>query len=296
MSLPKNQIAVTVEEYLKQASLRVNAALERHLPPESDAPADLHKAVRYSVFAGGKRLRPALALASFEACHGSGEDVLLAACALEMTHTFSLIHDDLPCMDNDDFRRGRPTNHKVFGEAIAILAGDSLLVYAFELLAKTGRPECIATLARALGTKGMLGGQVVDIQSEGKKVGLDTVDYIHNHKTAALIEASLVMGAQLAGADDEVIAGLGSFGNAIGLAFQIVDDVLDLEQTTEALGKDAGSDLAKGKATYPAVIGIPASKERARQLIDGAKLELRKLPIQGSTLELIADYIITRVH
>ena len=296
MSAPKNQIAVTVEEYLKQASLRVNAALERYLPPETDAPADLHKAVRYSIFAGGKRLRPALALASFEACHGTGDDVLLAACALEMTHTFSLIHDDLPCMDNDDFRRGRPTNHKVFGEAIAILAGDSLLVYAFELLAKTGRPECIATLARALGTKGMLGGQVVDIQSEGKQVGLETVNYIHNHKTAALLEASLVMGAQLAGADEEVIAGLGAFGNGIGLAFQIVDDVLDLEQTTEALGKDAGSDLAKGKATYPAVIGIPASKERARQLIDEAKLELRKLPIQGSTLELIADYIITRVH
>jgi geranylgeranyl diphosphate synthase type II len=277
--------------------LRVNAALERYLPPETEPPADLHKAVRYSTFAGGKRLRPALALASFEACHGTAEeDILLAACALEMTHTFSLIHDDLPCMDNDDFRRGRPTNHKVFGEALAILAGDSLLVYAFELLARTGKAECIATLARGLGTKGMLGGQVVDIQSEGKKVGLETVNYIHNHKTAALIEASLLLGAQLAGADDEVIAGLGAFGNRIGLAFQIVDDVLDLEQTTEALGKDAGSDLAKGKATYPAVIGIPASKERARQLIDEAKLELRKLPIQGGTLELIADYIITRVN
>jgi geranylgeranyl diphosphate synthase type II len=285
-----------VEDYLKQASLRVNAALERYLPPESEPPADLHKAVRYSTFAGGKRLRPALALASFEACHGTGEDILLAACALEMTHTFSLIHDDLPCMDNDDFRRGRPTNHKVFGEALAILAGDSLLVYAFELLAKTGKAECIATLARGLGTKGMLGGQVVDIQSEGKKVGLETVNYIHNHKTAALIEASLILGAQLAGADEDAIAGLGAFGNRIGLAFQIVDDVLDLEQTTEALGKDAGSDLAKGKATYPAVIGISASKDRARQLIEEAKLELRKLPIQGGTLELIADYIITRVN
>jgi geranylgeranyl diphosphate synthase type II len=296
MSAPKNQIAVTVEDYLKQASVRVNAALEKYLPAESEAPADLHKAVRYSTFAGGKRLRPALALASFEACHGTGESVLLAACALEMTHTFSLIHDDLPCMDNDDFRRGRPTNHKVFGEAIAILAGDSLLVYAFELLAKTGRSECIATLARALGTKGMLGGQVVDIQSEGKKVGLETVNYIHRHKTAALIEASLVLGAQLADAEDEVIAGLGEFGNKIGLAFQIVDDVLDLEGTTEALGKDAGSDLEKGKATYPAVVGIAASKEMARQLVDEAKLELRKLPIQSGVLELIADYITTRVH
>lgn len=296
MSAPKNQITVTVEEYLKQATVRVNAALEKHLPSETEAPADLHKAVRYSTFAGGKRLRPALALASFEACHGEGDSVLLAACALEMTHTFSLIHDDLPCMDDDDFRRGRPTNHKVFGEAIAILAGDSLLVYAFELLAKTGRPECIVTLARALGTKGMLGGQVVDIQSEGKPVGLDIVNYIHNHKTAALIEASLVLGAQLAGADDDVIAGLGAFGNRIGLAFQIVDDVLDLEQTTEALGKDAGSDLAKGKATYPAVVGIAASKEMAGRLIEDAKLELRKLPIQSGILELIADYITTRVH
>ncbi|MDB5103282.1 MAG: Polyprenyl synthetase [Fibrobacteres bacterium] len=297
MSAPKNQIAVTVEDYLKQASVRVNAALEKYLPPESEAPTDLHKAVRYSTFAGGKRLRPALALASFEACHGqSDDDVLLAACALEMTHTFSLIHDDLPCMDNDDFRRGRPTNHKVFGEAIAILAGDSLLVYAFELLAKTGRAECIVTLARALGTKGMLGGQVVDIQSEGKKVGLETVNYIHRHKTAALIEASLVLGAQLAGAEDDVIAGLGAFGNKIGLAFQIVDDVLDLEGTTEALGKDAGSDLEKGKATYPAVVGIAASKDMARQLVDEAKLELRKLPIQSGILELIADYITTRVH
>jgi geranylgeranyl diphosphate synthase type II len=296
MSASKNQITAGLEEYLKQASQRVNAALEKYLPQESEAPADLHKAVRYSMFAGGKRLRPALALASFEACHGRGEDILLAACALEMTHTFSLIHDDLPCMDNDDFRRGRPTNHKVFGEAIAILAGDSLLVYAFELLARAGRPECIATLARALGTKGMLGGQVVDIQSEGKQVGLETVNYIHRHKTAALIEASLVLGAQMADASDEVISGLAAFGNKIGLTFQIVDDVLDLEQTTEVLGKDAGSDLAKGKATYPAVVGIPQSKAMARQLVEEAKQELRKLPLEGGVLELIGDYIITRVN
>ena len=296
MESQKIQTATTVEGYLKQASVRVNAALEKLLPPEDEAPSDLHKAVRYSVFAGGKRLRPALALASFEACNGQGEDIWLATAALEMTHTFSLIHDDLPCMDNDDFRRGRPTNHKVFGEALAILAGDSLLVYAFELLARTKRPECVATLARALGTRGMLGGQVVDIQSEGKQVGLETVNYIHRHKTAALIEASLVLGAQLADADEEVITGFGAFGSRIGLAFQIVDDVLDLEQTTEALGKDAGSDVAKGKATYPAVVGIAASKAMAGQLVEEAKLELRKLPVQGCILELIADYIITRVH
>src|SRR5690606_13680831 len=268
---------------------------EKFLPAENEAPSDLHKAVRYSTFAGGKRLRPALALASFEACHGEGDDILLAACALEMTHTFSLIHDDLPCMDDDDFRRGRPTNHKIFGEALAILAGDSLLVYAFELLARTKRPECIATLARALGTKGMLGGQVVDIQSEGKKVGLETVHYIHRHKTAALIEASLVLGAELAGAGDDVVRGLRGFGNRIGLAFQIVDDILDLEEPTEALGKDAGSDLEKGKATYPAVVGIAASMDAARHLVEEAKADLRKLSIQSDILELIADYITTRV-
>ncbi|HLP42312.1 MAG TPA: farnesyl diphosphate synthase [Fibrobacteria bacterium] len=296
MTASNNQTVVSVEEYLKQASARTNAALERFLPGENEAPVDLHKAVRYSTFAGGKRLRPALALAAFEALGGEGDDILLAACALEMTHTFSLIHDDLPCMDNDDFRRGRPTNHKVFGEAMAILAGDSLLVYAFELLARTGRPESIATLARALGTKGMLGGQVVDIQSEGKQVGLEAVNYIHRHKTAALIEASLVLGAQIAGAEPEVVSDIAAFGNKIGLAFQIVDDVLDLEQTTETLGKDAGSDVAKGKATYPAVVGIAQSKVMARQLVDDAKTELRKLPLQGGILELIADYIITRVH
>lgn len=296
MSTSKSQSIISVEEYLQQASLTVNAALEKYLPKETEAPVDLHKAVRYSIFAGGKRLRPALAMASFEACQGEGENILLASAALEMTHTFSLIHDDLPCMDDDDFRRGRPTNHKVFGEAIAILAGDSLLVYAFELLARTGHPECMVTLARALGTKGMLGGQVVDIQSEGKKVSLETVNYIHNHKTAALIEASLVMGAQLAGANEEAIQGFGAFGNKIGLAFQIVDDILDLEQTTESLGKDAGSDLAKGKATYPAVVGIAASKNEARQLVEDAKSELRKLSIQSGILEMIADYIITRVH
>jgi geranylgeranyl diphosphate synthase type II len=296
MTASKNSTVVSVEEYLKQASTRTNAALEKYLPTEQEAPSELHKAVRYSIFAGGKRLRPALALASFEACNGQGDDILLAACALEMTHTFSLIHDDLPCMDNDDFRRGRPTNHKVFGEALAILAGDSLLVYAFELLARTGRPECVATLARGLGTRGMLGGQVVDIQSEGKSVGLETVNYIHRHKTAALIEASLVLGAQMADAGAEVTAGIGAFGNNIGLAFQIVDDVLDLEQTTETLGKDAGSDLARGKATYPAVVGIAESKAAAKRLVEEAKAEVRKLPIQSGILELIADYIITRVH
>ncbi len=290
------ETAITVEDYLKKTSAAVNAALEKHLPPETEQPTDLHKAVRYSIFAGGKRLRPALALAAFEACNGNGDAIWYATSALEMLHTFSLIHDDLPCMDDDDFRRGRPTSHKVFGEAIAVLAGDSLCIYAFELLAKTGNAKCIETLAKALGTHGMLGGQVVDIQSEGKKVSLETVDYIHYHKTAALIAASLVIGAQLAEADAKIIAGLESFGNKIGLAFQIVDDILDLEQTTEELGKDAGSDLEKGKATYPAVLGLVESKQAARKLIEEANAELSLLPIQSDFLPLLANYIITRVH
>ncbi len=290
------EATLTVESFLREASDRVNSALDRFLPREDQAPTELHRAVRYSVFAGGKRLRPALCLASFDACGGKGEEILYAAAALEMTHTFSLIHDDLPSMDNDDFRRGRPTNHKVFGEAMAILAGDSLLVYAFELLAKAGNVGSMVTMAQSLGMQGMLGGQVLDIQSEGKAVGLDTVESIHRQKTAALIAGSLVMGAQIAGAPHNVVEGLRNFGMKIGLAFQIVDDVLDLEQTTESLGKDAKSDLARGKATYPSVIGIEASKEKAFSLVQDAIAELRSLPVQPTVLEQVAQYITTRVH
>lgn len=290
------EATLTVESFLREASDRVNSALDRFLPREDQAPSELHRAVRYSVFAGGKRLRPALCLAAFEACGGKGEEILYAAAALEMTHTFSLIHDDLPSMDNDDFRRGRPTNHKVFGEAMAILAGDSLLVYAFELLAKAGNVGSMITMAQSLGMQGMLGGQVLDIQSEGRSVGLDTVDSIHRQKTAALIAGSLVMGAQIAEAPEGVVEGLRNFGMKIGLAFQIVDDVLDLEQTTESLGKDAKSDLARGKATYPSIIGIEASKEKAVSLVREAVAELRSLPVQPTVLERVAQYIITRVH
>lgn len=289
---------MTLEDFLKATTVKVNAALDRYLPAVQEIPGTLHESVRYSTFAGGKRLRPALCVAAFEACGGKEEQeaIWLAASAIEMTHTFSLIHDDLPCMDDDDFRRGRPTNHKVYGEGMAVLAGDWLAVSAFELLARTGDTRCVATLAKALGSKGMLGGQVVDIQSEGKTVDLATVEYIHWHKTAALIQASLVMGAQIARASEEVIAGLAAFGSRIGVAFQIVDDVLDLEQTTENLGKDAKSDLAKGKATYPAVVGIEASKRKARELVDEAIAEVRRLPIRSEVFELLADFIVTRVN
>jgi geranylgeranyl diphosphate synthase, type II len=289
---------MTLEEFLKATTVKVNAALERYLPKTDEVPGTLHESVRYSMFAGGKRLRPALCVAAYEACGGDpeAEPVWLAASAIEMTHTFSLIHDDLPCMDDDDFRRGRPTNHKVYGEAMAVLAGDWLAVSAFELLARTGDTRTVATLAKALGSKGMLGGQVVDIQSEGKAVDLATVEYIHWHKTAALIQASLVMGAQIARADESIVSGLALFGSRIGVAFQIVDDVLDLEQTTEALGKDAKSDLAKGKATYPAVVGIEASKRKARELVDEAVRDIRLLPIRSEVFELLADFIVTRVN
>jgi geranylgeranyl diphosphate synthase type II len=288
--------AASAEDYLRYASERVNAALEKLLPAESDPPGELHKAERYSMFAGGKRLRPALCIGAFEACGGTGDSVLSAACALEMVHTFSLIHDDLPCMDDDDLRRGRPTNHKVFGEAMAVLAGDALLVQAFELVAATGNAACVQTLAQSLGSQGMLGGQVVDILSEGKAVDLATVDYIHRHKTAALIAGSLVMGAQMANASGNVVEGLREFGYKIGLGFQIVDDCLDLEQTTEVLGKDAGSDLENGKATYPSLIGLEASKRRANELIESAIAELHALPVQGAVLETVARFIFTRVH
>jgi geranylgeranyl diphosphate synthase type II len=256
MIMESPQSTLKVEDYLRYASERVHRALDQFLPSEKDVPAELHKAERYSVFAGGKRLRPALCLAAFEACGGQGDGVLPAACALEMVHTFSLIHDDLPCMDDDDFRRGRPTNHKVFGEGMAVLAGDALLVQAFELVARSGNAACALTLAESLGSKGMLGGQVMDILSEGKPATLETVEYIHRHKTAALLAGSLVMGAQMAGASAEVVEGLRALGLKVGLGFQIVDDCLDLEQTTETLGKDAKSDLAKGKATYPSVVGL----------------------------------------
>ena len=288
--------SVSAEDYLRYASGRVNHALDALLPTEQDVPGELHKAERYSLFAGGKRLRPALCIAAYEACGGTGDAVLPAACALEMVHTFSLIHDDLPCMDDDDFRRGRPTNHKVFGEAMAVLAGDAMLVQAFGLVAGTGNADCVKSLADALGSTGMLGGQVVDILSEGKQVDLATVEYIHRHKTAALIAGSLVMGAQLADADAAVVEGLREFGFKIGLGFQIVDDCLDLEQTTEVLGKDAGSDVANGKATWPALVGLEESKHRAVELIETAVADLRALPVDGAALEAIARYIFTRVH
>ena len=294
--------AFDLAAYVAARVAQVDAALDRVLPPESTPPPTLHRAMRYSVQAGGKRLRPILVIAGAEAVGGGAEQVMETACALELIHTYSLIHDDLPAMDNDDYRRGRLTNHKVFGEAIAILAGDALLTLAFKLIAlngaRTGDARTIAALvtdiADAAGTDGMVGGQVVDIQSEGKAVSADTLDYIHTHKTAALIRASLSAGALLGGATPAQRAAIAACGEALGLAFQIVDDILDVEGSTEELGKTAGKDAQQQKATYPAYHGLEASRAKARTLIEQAKRALDPLGQGAEPIRALADFIFDR--
>ena len=281
---------------------QVEAALDRCLPGEDEPPASVHRAMRYSVMAGGKRLRPILVIAGAEAVGGHAERVMPTACALELIHTYSLIHDDLPAMDDDDYRRGRPTNHKVFGEAVAILAGDALLTLAFGLMATNAERatdarivcEVIADVAAAAGTRGMVGGQVVDIESEGRAVTPETLEFIHRHKTAALIQASLRAGARLAGAEPAALAAVSDAGAALGLAFQIVDDILDVEGSLEELGKTAGSDQRKQKATYPALHGLAASRQRAQALIREAKVALAPLGPAAEPLRALADFIYER--
>jgi geranylgeranyl diphosphate synthase type II len=289
--------------YLADRRQRVDDALATVLPPDETPPTSVHRAMRYSVMAGGKRLRPILVIAGAEAVGGTAETVMPSACALELIHTYSLIHDDLPAMDDDDYRRGRLTNHKVFGEAIAILAGDALLTYAFRLIAENAARvatdaavvrDVIIEVVDAAGTRGMVGGQVVDIESEGKAVSGETLEYIHRHKTAALIRASLRVGARLAGAGAEPLATIGDAGGTLGLAFQIVDDILDVEGTLAELGKTAGSDERKGKATYPAVHGIEASRAQARTLIARAKERLQSLGPGAAPICALADYIFER--
>ena len=293
-----------LKQYLKERCQLVDAALDRHLPREDELPVSLHKAMRYSVFAGGKRVRPILMLAACETVGGTVTQALPAACAMEMIHTYSLVHDDLPAMDDDDFRRGNPTNHKVFGEAVAILAGDALLTQAFVLLSSSKNlslvpPEqllaVVQEISRCAGSHGMVGGQVVDMESEGsREIDLATVQYIHTHKTGALIKASVKAGAILGGADEASLAALTSYGEAVGLAFQIADDVLDIEGTTEQLGKDAGSDQARGKATYPAIMGLAESKRRANELVGMALQSLAGFDEKAEPLREIARYIVAR--
>ena len=295
-------MSMDVARYLKERAAAVDEALERLLPPETTPPETIHKAMRYSVFAGGKRLRPVLVIAGAEAVGGSMDRVMPAACAMECIHTSSLVHDDLPAMDNDDFRRGMPTNHKVFGEAMAILAGDGLLTLAFGLLAEAfadgGDPaalrQVLADLTEAAGTRGMVGGQVADIEAEGRPATAESVDYIHRHKTAALIRTSLRVGATICGATAAQREALGVAGGAIGLAFQIVDDLLDVEATSEQLGKTAGKDQAQQKATYPAVHGLEASRRRAAELVAEAERALAPLGAPAEPIRALARFVLER--
>jgi geranylgeranyl diphosphate synthase type II len=289
--------------YLEERRLQVDEALGRYLPETGDHPKEIHEAVRYSVFAGGKRLRPILVLAAAEAAGGQLEDALPAAIAIELIHTYSLIHDDLPAMDDDDFRRGRPTCHKVYGEAMAILAGDALLTQAFIALsgespapgiAGPARLRVINEIAQAAGSRGMVGGQVVDILQEDREVDLPTLLYLHTHKTGALIRACLRVGGIVASAGPEQMEALTRYGDRIGLAFQIVDDILDLEGSLEALGKRAGSDLRKKKATFPGLLGLEESRQRARSLVGEAKQALSVFGDRGASLGAIADFVVSR--
>ncbi len=287
-----------LEQYLHKIAGIAESTLDELLPKEDTYPASIHNLMRYSIFAGGKRIRPALVAASFEACGSAfpSENVLKVGAAIEMLHTFSLIHDDLPCMDDDDFRRGRPTAHKAFNEALAVLGGDALCIYAYEILANVGSIAVISEISRALGTNGMIGGQVVDIESEGKAVDKATVEYIHMNKTAALIRACIRCGALLANADSVTTEKLTNYGNLIGLAFQVVDDILDETATTEQLGKDAGSDRENGKATWVSVCGMDESRRYAVELIDKAKTEISFLGENGRMLAAIADFFFERVN
>ncbi len=292
-----------IRRYLEAMRRRVDEALERWLPAAREEPPRVHEAMRYSVFAGGKRVRPILSLAAAEAAGGGAEEALPAAAALEMIHTYSLIHDDLPAMDDDDFRRGRPTCHKVYGEAMAILAGDALLTCAFRVLADPAampgvpserRVQVVCEVAEAAGSRGMVGGQVVDILSEHREIDLETLRYLHTHKTGALIRASVRVGAILGGATGAALDALTMYGERVGLAFQVVDDILDLEGATEELGKPAKSDLKKQKATYPALMGIEASRREAARLIAEAKGALAAFGEKAWALAALADFIGSR--
>ncbi len=289
-------------EILEQGRRAADEALDQLLPPASLHPTSIHQAMRHSVFAGGKRLRPILCMEAGRMIGAGPMPTGIAdlGAAIEMLHTYSLIHDDLPALDNDDLRRGRPTCHKAFGEAIAILAGDGLQTQAYEVLAQIACPAearvaIIQEIAHATGTvDGMIGGQVVDLEAEHKKPDLATLEYIHRSKTAALITASVVSGGMYAGATDADIRRLRTYGQSIGLAFQIVDDVLDLTQTSEQLGKTAGKDAAAEKTTYPALFGIEESTRKADALVDQGCAELDEYGEAASTLKNLARYLVER--
>ena len=291
---------MNVKTRLASLHKQVDRALDRWLPPEKTRPATLHRAMRYAVFAGGKRLRPILCLAAAEACGGKTSGALPAACAVECIHTYSLIHDDLPCMDDDDFRRGRPTTHKVFGEAVAVLAGDALATIAFEILGKTnetarhGAGEFFRELSKAAGSLFLVGGQVADMEAEKRQATPAELLFIHRGKTAAMISVSLRLGAMSANATPPQVKALGRFGENLGLAFQIIDDILDITQTSEKLGKSAGKDAAAGKVTYPAVFGLEKSRRAAARLTKAALKSLEPFGKNADFLRAIADQLLGR--
>jgi geranylgeranyl diphosphate synthase type II len=291
----------SVTEYLKKKQELVNSFLESYVSGSFE-PSRLHESVQYSLLAGGKRIRPILCLTAHEACGGDGNAIMPQACAIELIHTYSLIHDDLPSMDDDELRRGKPTNHVVFGEAMAILSGDALLTDAFRIFSDNSiiGPEKLLNgiheLASAAGIFGMVAGQAQDIMSENAEPDSQLLEFIHMHKTAALIKASVRIGALLSDADDETVSMITDYGNNIGLAFQVIDDILDIVSSTEEMGKPSGSDEEKSKMTYPSVHGIERSREIARERIDSSIASVQKINGNPEKLIAIADYLFRRTH
>jgi geranylgeranyl diphosphate synthase type II len=297
--VPPNS-AFNLTGFLATKTTAVNRALDHFLPSQNQKPATIHRAMRYSLFAGGKRIRPALCLAAAEACGGNDSDALPLACAVECIHTYSLIHDDLPAMDDDDYRRGKLTNHKVFGEGIAVLAGDALLTVAFELAAKSkgwpryGHQKLILELASASGSLQLIAGQVADLEGEGRKISARDLRYIHERKTSALLCCSVRLGAMSANCTATQLKSLTDFGYHVGLAFQVIDDILDVTQTSDKLGKTAGKDTKAQKATYPAIVGLEKSREIAERLTSHAFAALKPLGPRAAALRGLAEYLLKR--
>lgn len=291
-----------LDKWVRLRTREVDAALDRFLPKGSAKPRTIHKAMRYSLFAGGKRMRPALLLAAAEACGGRIEPALPLACAVECIHTYSLIHDDLPAMDNDDFRRGKPTNHKVFGEGIAVLAGDALLTQAFEVAAQCdawprySHRDIILEIARASGSLQLIAGQVADLEGEGRDLSVAQLKYIHERKTSALLCASVRLGGMSANCTPAQLQALTDFGYHVGLAFQVIDDILDVTQTTEKLGKTAGKDVTAQKATYPRLVGLTKSRAIAARLTTRAFDALKPFGNRAPALHALATYLLNREH
>jgi len=289
-----------LEQFLAVSTASVNQALDKFLPSEKTKPATIHKAMRYSLFAGGKRMRPAVCLAAAAACGGSEIDAMPLACAVECIHTYSLVHDDLPAMDNDDYRRGKLTNHKVFGDGIAVLAGDALLTQAFEIAAQAkgwlrySHQDLILEIAHASGSLQLIAGQVADIEGEGKKTSVDQLRYIHERKTSALLCCSVRLGGMSANCTPAQLKALTDFGYNVGLAFQVIDDILDVTQTSEQLGKTAGKDTKAQKATYPSIVGLNKSRKIAEQLTDKAFASLKIFKGKAEALEGLAEFLLKR--